>query len=320
MFLAPDSESLREYNTCHAPAGSSKGGQFCAKDAFVAAPAATRTVPTPTHPDKDYRGGDFVGKFADGTFNHIKARSKQSIRDIAEALYESPEDFERTSIEHLQRLVKTAEHNIAVPDDVLTKILATGRFQSQHETKTSKGALASKHRTENERTAFGEGYACPEHCPIYGYLSTGDGSSWREHTQAHAYGTLQVELHPRNERTSFMVGDSLGGLSTMVRLPRPVNAVDHLSLPGDGWIRPGRALERATAQHFDVRSRQTLERLASDFYYIEAQYHGGVTVKDIKRVRFKDRPSDYTLRRLQERGIPWEHWSVNDGILDRWPK
>ena len=34
--LTPNSESLREFNTCHAPAGSPKGGQFCSKDAAEA--------------------------------------------------------------------------------------------------------------------------------------------------------------------------------------------------------------------------------------------------------------------------------------------
>lgn len=317
MILTPNSESLREANSCHAPAGTPQGGQFCSKDGGASAPPA-RTVPVPTHPDKDYRGGDFVGIFADGTFNAIKGRSKRSIRAIAEALGEDAEEFERTSIAHLQRLVATAEHNIAVPDDVLATILDAGRFQSQHETKTTKGALDPSGRMAFERTAFGESYQCPEDCPIYGYLSTGDGKSWRQHSTAHWYGSLQVELH-RSDRVSFTVGDSLYGLSGTVRLPRPVSRVDHLSLPGDN-SHSRRDVDRATAQHYDVRSRPTLERLGSDFYYIEAQYHGGVTVKDIKRVRFTARPSDYTLRKLEEHGIPWEHWSVSGSIMDRWPK
>lgn len=36
MRLVPNSESLREANSCHHPAGSSKGGQFCSKDEIAA--------------------------------------------------------------------------------------------------------------------------------------------------------------------------------------------------------------------------------------------------------------------------------------------
>lgn len=42
MILVPNDEPLREANPCHHPAGSPRGGQFCSKDAFVAAPHATR--------------------------------------------------------------------------------------------------------------------------------------------------------------------------------------------------------------------------------------------------------------------------------------
>lgn len=40
MRLVPDSESLREANSCHTPAGTPQGGQFCSGDGVPAEPGS----------------------------------------------------------------------------------------------------------------------------------------------------------------------------------------------------------------------------------------------------------------------------------------
>ena len=185
---------------------------------------------------------------------------------------------------------------IRVKKGVLNRILKDGRFKSQHETRTSGGAMRPEYRrkVESEMFSYPEGLQ-PEKRPIYGYATQNKFGFSLDHngnvsTKANVdmYGKIRVKLKDRTrKRTTVTFGDSLG---TTSYIPTPLESPTHESQPM--WS--GDSIKKAMSDQPGVA-------------YVELQVHGGVTLDDISRVYFPDHmePSEETIKLLKEKGIRW---------------
>lgn len=155
---------------------------------------------------------------------------------------------------------------IRATNESLERILASGRFKSQHESGTSAGTYSPVMRRDHELAMFGPQKADP----IYGYVnpSVYDGNTPAE---LPLYGDLIIGLKSSvNERTTVTFGDSLDvpNPPAPLALNRVAGATD--ADLADAYVSP-RYVSGA-----DLRAGGT---------YVEAQIHGGVNVADIAYVR-----------------------------------
>lgn len=155
---------------------------------------------------------------------------------------------------------------IRATNESLERILASGRFKSQHESGTSAGTYSPVMRRDHELAMFGPQKADP----IYGYVnpSVYDGNTPAE---LPLYGNLIIGLKSSvNERTTVTFGDSLDvpNPPAPLALNRVAGATD--ADLADAYVSP-RYVSGA-----DLRAGGT---------YVEAQIHGGVNVADIAYVR-----------------------------------
>ena len=185
---------------------------------------------------------------------------------------------------------------IRVKKGVLNRILKDGRFKSQHETRTSGGAMKPSYRrkVESDMFSYPEGLQ-PEKRPIYGYatqnkfgFSLDNAGNINKHPTVDMYGKIRVKLKDNTrKRTTVTFGDSLGADSY---IPTPLENPTHASQPMYSAYSIGKAL----SDHPGVG-------------YVELQVHDGVSLDDISRVYFPDgmEPSEETIKLLKEKGIRW---------------
>lgn len=207
---------------------------------------------------------------------------------VADTLPEADLDrFERELAEHLAYLLETARPHIRASWERAEAILAGGRFKNQFETGTSAGFLDPELRVEIEQRLMGYPSDHPAAGrPIYGYLSD------RAFLPQGLGGYGQVVFRLKEDlkaRTTFTIGDSiddteLGTVPTMypswVETPEP-HSVPPLHAP---------ALGHAT-------------RLSRFDLYAEAQYHGGVSTKDLEAIILEEsaqRTHSKQIARLKE--------------------
>ena len=185
---------------------------------------------------------------------------------------------------------------IRVKKGVLNRILKDGRFKSQHETRTSGGAMKPSYRrkVESDMFSYPEGLQ-PEKRPIYGYatqnkfgFSQDNAGNINKYPTVDMYGKIRVKLKDSTrKRTTVTFGDSLGADSY---IPTPLENPTHASQPMYSAYSIGKAL----SDHPGVG-------------YVELQVHDGVSLDDISRVYFPDgmEPSEETIKLLKEKGIRW---------------
>lgn len=193
-----------------------------------------------------------------------------------------PEEIEE-AVNRLSNLVKDCPVTMRVPEDVLIKILDDGKFKNQHETGTSGGLLKPAYRENAERNAFGEGL---KEFPIYGYIATNKSSSSDAFTPiTFTYGGVKIIFNDDiKSRTTITANDSLSAFYYKQATGSPLLNPNENSLDGD-------------VGNFAGPDRPSA-------YYIEAQIHGGLTVKDIKKVVIS-RHSPRLEDSLRGEGIPF---------------
>jgi hypothetical protein len=231
---------------------------------------------------KGLRGGSAPG--SSSSFTIPINQSAQQIVMTYITRNNSATDIDK-ALNVLKNFVKNAPVSIRVPEDVLPQILEDGRFKNQHETGTSRGMLDSEYRKVAERNAFGINQKKPTDFPIYGYISTGVNG---HRPPVQHYGDVRVVLNDDvKNRTTITAQDSLSPFSNLRGAPSPL-------------LDP-----KAVSLNSDVDTYASYGR-PPDYNYVEAQIHGGITVKDIKHVYFPDTPSnrDSLVPALTEAGIP----------------
>jgi hypothetical protein len=151
--------------------------------------------------------------------------------------------------------------------DPALDIIESGRFKSQLESGVSQGAFAPDVRVAQEKLFFGYPEDLPvELRPIYGMVDSIEALS-----VAHNYGDVLWVLKDDIRTRTTVTG--IDSLSRPV-VPGPIN--------NPGWratVPPGYDANVPIPIH-----DQFADGFAGNPEYIEAQFHGGVTLKDVDHV------------------------------------
>ena len=200
--------------------------------------------------------------------------------------------------EVIAEAIKDSSVHIRVDGAVLGRIFGDGRVMSQFETQRSGGMLDNKYRANAERAMFGYETDIPGFDrPIYGFLNHDDGYLSGSHGFALCnYGAIDLVLKPSvRSRTTFTVGDSLGGGSseraTWRLIPQPLDTEHPIAASGrdftsiaeyEDW--PKDRGTQAFGLGIDSEIADATDYLTRKHNYIEAQIHGGVTLQDIEKI------------------------------------
>lgn len=157
---------------------------------------------------------------------------------------------------------------IRVSYDVLEKVIADGRFKTQHETGKSNGMFDPSKRDEHEAKMF----STDQPRPIYGYVNPRSiADTYRSQGQ---YGEIAVVLKPEvAARTTVTYGDSLD----ITDVPAPIPFTHVEKAPAT------RLLAAATGVGYSSRPS-----------YVEAQIHDGVSVADIDYIEVPTEMRSYS--------------------------
>lgn len=189
----------------------------------------------------------------------------------------------------LKRRLANAEVHIRFPSEVLGDLIDAGRMKSLHETGYTGGmddvelrsliesALFGLHRTRTPDAAW----------PIYGFVTDSpDGALSRENADSHlaglleGYGDISLVMHPHvRERTTVTIHDSFGTADAdyaenVAQVRKSLNDA------------PGPMLGDLPLSFTDDSTENVFATsdIASMESYIEAQVHGGISIRDIHHI------------------------------------
>ena len=156
-------------------------------------------------------------------------------------------------LQHSVEALDKADIAIAFPKDLLEKLIADGRFKTQFETRTSRGALHPEGRISGDVAQFGyHPDTAPDKRPVYGYLTSGGSINKRNLGSIKQYGELQFVLkRDSHSRSTYTTHDSLSSGLT----PSPMG----------------------------IPSKDASGKVGETMYS-EAQIHGGVSLSDVDYV------------------------------------
>jgi hypothetical protein len=157
---------------------------------------------------------------------------------------------------------------IRVKKSALSSILEDGCIKSQFEVGSIAALNDLEKRAEIEQRHFGYSLDLPvEQRPIYGYLSAQtDGDATHGHLILDQYGEVAIRLKDEvKRRTTFCAGDSLGS---------------------QVGIQPAPLLAPEIKAFGSVCDLDVLPPLDALIPYVEAQYHGGVSLAEVAEVVF----------------------------------
>lgn len=194
----------------------------------------------------------------------------------------------------MKEFINKNDFCMRVPSEVLKTILDDGRFKNQFETMTSRGLLDLGRRKQATEALFDPNITKLKDSDFekYGYLGPKDTTfDYRQAKhRAGQYGRTRITFKKSSlqKRTTFTIDDSLG------------NALDEAIVAGDvnnpriGGIED-RKVSRIIAGLKDLKEKGMLAKTTADFnstmielfrgpLYVELQYHGDVTTKDIEKI------------------------------------
>lgn len=194
----------------------------------------------------------------------------------------------------MKEFINNNDFCMRVPSEVLKTILDDGRFKNQFETMTSQGVLDLTIRKQATNALFGSDTAKLKDREFekYGYLGPKDTTfDYMEANHAPSlYGAIRITFKKSSlqRRTTFTVDDSLR------------HALDEAIIAGDvNNPRIGGLEDRKTPKLIGrlkaLKKEGELAKIAADFNrtmgevfdnprYIELQYHGDITTKDIEKI------------------------------------
>lgn len=204
-------------------------------------------------------------------------------------------------------------------EEVLPKIIESGKFKTQFETNTSGGALSPSLRELTSKNLFGwKDRPTDAGFEKYGYLRAG---SFKDEdllgdVGVSQYGDASITFKKKNlmDRTTLTFGDSLdaGGIAGQIT-PTKVNDFDirHSAREMGDWAtvdKDWQKLDDNVSDFTKMSNRQKNDFLMGDgisggkksMRYTELQFHGDLTVDDIDTISIEQDMWDYLPDSLTE--------------------
>lgn len=188
------------------------------------------------------------------------------------------DEMEKQVEKELEDLIEESDIATRTSMDGLESILEDGRIKSQFEDVKSSTYITKEQRAEVEKTLFGyNNNLNPKLRPIYGYL-TNKKFDISSKNGAIQYGNVSIILKKKNvfNRTTYTIGDSLDGTRWDFKVPTL------LSQPNIRSMATHRSLTDSYGKY--TGKLGSLDEVTNNVPYVEAQIHGGVSVKDIDKV------------------------------------
>ena len=259
------------------PSGTRVGGQFrsatqpdlvgSARDEAWTGPPIAPSILTGAE-----MGGTNVDFTGIGRSDQYWTQHERDVAARAEVWGVTPEGYKDMIAHQLQQeakdplVIRTPMYGYDGADPALD-IIESGRFMAQMESGVSQGAFAPDIRAMQEKLFFGYSIdMAPELRPIYGMVD-----SIESHSVAHNYGDVLWVLKDDIRTRTTVTG--IDSLSRPV-VPGPIN--------NPGWratVPPGYDGNVAIPIH-----DQFADGFAGNPDYVEAQFHGGVSLKDVDHV------------------------------------
>lgn len=200
---------------------------------------------------------------------------------------------------YTKAMLSSADLYINISPESMAKVLESGRFKTQFETgSTGSAVLNTQERAEKELASFNyELDTEPANRPIYGTATTGGYYA----TGAFQYGAVAIKLKPElRSRTTVTVRDSLSAIEGGSPIDNPkIESIRVNAMVNDSNYDEYKAKDKVARLKYDIAATMDSE---SD--YVEAQFHGGVSVSDIASVALpKDSKYDSLAKDLAKRGI-----------------
>ena len=222
--------------------------------------------------------------------------------------------------DYIRDATRDISYQMRVPNcQIMNLILDAGRFKTQMETNSTKGALNLDMRKQFTRASFGVDPETlpPDQFEIYGYASHGDlvkeskaDSNVGQGVGQYGQVVVTLKKDTMRSRTTMSIGDSLDAWQSA-----RVNWVDQPDLHAVSGM-PRMTLIKGAYEHrlrkaADPNHEVDLENLLQDAQvgYAELQYHGGVRVEDIESVTLI---ADY----IAEEGVEVEN-EMPQELVDR---
>ena len=222
----------------------------------------------------------------------VQYRQRPYLERHAQARGLTLERYRQRVLSRLQGMLAGAEVRLRVPAEVLGIMLSDGRYKSQFEVDSSRGAFNPGQRQMLEWMTLGiPPSARNQDRPVYGYLS---GSLEAGLLQQYGEVVLRLE-HDVRWRSTFCMGDSLDSV-----------LLDRRPMIGPTPI--GRPELLGVDPRFDLLAIvRPWQAVREPHRYIEVQIHGPLTTTEIGEAVFThgERPSPEVQELLSGRGIPW---------------
>lgn len=291
-YFVGEDVTYKEWTEKYASASYAK--KVLEQEKKVAVQPATKTVPKkpmvvpPAEPeeiklDTSIPSLQNYGKHSSNWESYVK----EKISNLTDSEIRMVGDF-------MKEFINNNDFCMRVPSGVLKKILDEGRFKNQFETYSSQGLLDHETRKEATKALFGSDTAKLKDSEFekYGYLGPKDTTFdyIEAKHQPGQYGKVRITFKKSSlqKRTTFTVDDSLDSALSKSAIAGDVN---NPMMGGMEYYRAARLIESLKS----LKEKGTLAKTAADFnstmtelflrpLYVELQYHGDVTTKDIEKI------------------------------------
>jgi hypothetical protein len=248
------------------------------------------------------------------TLANLEKRQQEIIK--SNGLDPNQFDFIGKAAENMKKMVDNSELRMRVPGiETLSKIL-NSKFKNQMEIGTSRGMYDPSYRKQASNKLFGTdlNIAKDSDYEIYGYLGNKNIMEDLATDHPSQYGNIIVQFKRENlfHRTTFTIDDSLGPGSYDEMAGSKLNEIVPVN---------GRKSDVAKIANMQAPINPNTIIDETGVSYIEAQYHGGVTVNDIESITIdlsKDyKVSDADLKLINSKGIKLQYVESSGGWSNR---
>ena len=249
------------------------------------------------------------------TYNEFKEKRTSQIEDMRPF-----EDMDKL----LNNLVKNNEFRMRIPTDnatVLRSILTDGKFKTQFETSSSKGAYSPDRRRHASENLFGTKNIADSQYEKYGYLGSKNLVK-DDSPMLFPYGNGIITFNKKSmmDRTTLTVGDSLReSLGDRLEMGTKVTNIDStVAIAHPEMAKP---TFDALSNYVDKYGIDDASHASFTVGYFELQYHGDLTLSDVDTMTIDkfildEVFSDSSLKeKAKKAGIKF-NYIIGDDVVD----